>query len=144
MDPLSATASILSVLDVAVRTTSALIQYANDTRSASIERQVLAEESSCLLTILQRLLDRANEAALDPIWLNSRQSLVRQFQRAYDDLAASLKLDVSTGNIKPESRFKAIRTAAKWSFNKSEVYSLVERVTRLQQYAQTLLLNDQR
>ena len=144
MDPISAVASILSVLDIALRTTSALVQYAEDTRSASTERRILAEEASCLLTILQRLFDRTQNAALELAWLENRKDLVRQFRRAYDDLAAALRLDITTGQLKPESRFQAIRTAARWSFNKSEVYSLVERVTRLQQHANLILLNDQR
>ena len=31
-----------------------------------------------------------------------------------------------------------------WSLNKSEVYSILERIARLQKYANTLLLDDQR
>lgn len=33
---------------------------------------------------------------------------------------------------------------AKWSFSKSEVYSLLERITRLQQHANVLLVDDQK
>ena len=143
MDPLSAIASVINVLDVALRTTSALVKNANDARSASIERRVLAEEAACLLIILQRLQDRARGKALDLGWLNGRNDLVQQFRRAYDDLAAALNLDVTTGQSKREGRFKAFRTVAKWSFSKSEVYALIERVTRLQQYANMILLNDQ-
>lgn len=55
----------------------------------------------------------------------------------------TLKYDVAAGKVKEEGRYKAIRTAAKWSFTKSEIYSLLERVTRLQQYANLLLSDDQ-
>lgn len=55
----------LSVLDVALRTTSALMKYADGARGASTERRVLAKEAACLLTILQRLQDRARGKTLD-------------------------------------------------------------------------------
>ena len=144
MDPLSAAASVLGILDVALRTTSALIQYADDTRGASKERLILAEEAGCLVTILQRLLEHANNTAPDSDWIDSRLDIIRQFRRAYGELAMALRLDVNTGLPKAESRFKAIHTAARWSFNKSEIYALIERVTRLQQHANMMLLNDQR
>ncbi len=38
---------------------------------------------------------------------------------------------------------KGVQTIAKWSFIKSEVYSMPERVTRLQLFANTLLLDEQ-
>lgn len=144
MDPLSATATLLGTVDVALRTTSALVAYAQDTRNASGDRKLLAEETSSLLSILGRLRDRAESKTLDPRGLDEQRDIVRQFERACNDLAASLNIDTSTGQLKRESRLKAIRTAAKWSFSKSEVYSLLERVTRLQQFANTLLLNNQK
>ena len=109
MDPLSAIASVLSVLDVALRTTSALVKNADDARSASIERHVLAEEAACLLTILQRLQDRASGKALDLGWLNGRNDLVQQFRRAYDDLAAVLNWMSQQGspNLRVDSRLLA-------------------------------------
>jgi hypothetical protein len=143
MEALGVAASIIQVLDVALRTTEALVQYANDAKNASMERKVLAEETICLAAILRSLRDRVNKNALEPAWLESRKDLVRQFQRAYQDLAACLQLDILTGRQKTETRFQAIRAAAKWSFSKSEVYALVERITRLQQYANTLMVNEQ-
>ena len=112
-DPLSAIASVISVLDVALRTTSALVKYADDARGASAERRVSAEEAACLLTILQRLQDRARGKTLDLGWLNGRNDLIQRYRRAYDDLAAALNLDVTTEQPKPKSRFKAFRTVAK-------------------------------
>lgn len=143
MDPLSAVASVLSLTDIALRATSTLITYVQDTQNASTDRRLLAEEARSLATLLERLRHRAQNASLDEKWLRDRTDILRRFQRAYDDLARSLRLDVSTGKVIPESRFRAIRTATKWSFNKSEVYSFLERVNRLQQYANTLLLDDQ-
>ncbi|KAH0564806.1 hypothetical protein GP486_001808, partial [Trichoglossum hirsutum] len=105
--------------------------------------KLLAEESCSLSAILERLQERAANTSVAGQWIDGRKELVRQFQKAYDDLAASLKIDAATGQLKQESRFKAARTAVRWSFTKSEVYSLLERINRLQQYANTLLLSDQ-
>jgi hypothetical protein len=140
MDPAT---SFLSVIEIALRATSALASYSQDTQNATTDRKLLVEESCSLSAILERLQERAANTSLGGKWLDDRKGLVRQFQRAYDDLAASLKIDVATGQLKQESRFKAARTAARWSFTKSEVYSLLERINRLQQYANTLLLSDQ-
>lgn len=142
MEPLSAVASIASIVDIALRTTSSVVKYAQDTQHASTDRKLLAEEAQFLFKLLQRLRDRAR--ALDAEkWLAEHSDVVRQFEAAYDDLALSLKLDPSTGQPKEESRFKALRTASRWSFTKIQVYSLLGRVTRLQQYANTLLSDDQ-
>ena len=48
MDPLSAIASVMNVLDIALRTTSALVEYADNARGASTERRVLAEGKKLL------------------------------------------------------------------------------------------------
>lgn len=143
MDPLSAIAGVLGITDVALRTTSALITFVQDTQNASAEKRLLAEEANSLARLLERLRNRAQDASLDEKWLEDRAHVLQQFQRAYDDLAKSLKLDIDMGKQKPESRFRAIRKATNWSFTKSEVYALLERVHRVQQYANALLLDDQ-
>jgi len=143
MDPLSAVASIVGVVDVALRTSSALINYVGDAKHASSDRKLLAEVAAFLSKLLERLRLRAHESRHDQKWLNEHKDIVRSFEEAYDDLATTLKYDVEAGKLKAESRFRAARTAAKWSFTKSEVYALLERVTRLQQYANMLLTDDQ-
>lgn len=45
--------------------------------------------------------------------------------------------------MKSESRLKAARTAAKWSFNRSDTYAILERVSRLQQHVNALLADHQ-
>ena len=143
MDPISMAAGILGVIDVAFRTTSLLAEYARNTQTASADRNLLCEEASSLGSLLQRLRDRTQSSTSDGTWLNERQELLRQFTRASDDLAMSIKFDVSTGKLKQESKFKTICTMSKWSFTKSEVYRLLERITRLQQYTNTMLLDEQ-
>ena len=143
MDPLSVTTSLVGVIDVALRTTSALVKYARDTKNASSDRKLLAEETLFLSKLLQRLRDRAQGPCHDETWLADHKDIVRQFEAAYDDLAMTLKFDTVTGKTKEESKSRAARTMAKWSFSKSEIYSLLERITRLQQYANVLLVDDQ-
>ena len=103
---------------------------------------MLAEETLFLSKLLQRLRHRAQTAEHDETWLADHKDIVRQLEAAYDDLAMTLKLNAVTGKIKEESNPRAIRTMAKWSFSKSEVYSLVKRITRLQQHANVLLVDD--
>lgn len=143
MDPFSAVAAVVELADVALRTASALIEYANNTHNASLDRKLLAEETYSLSKALERLRTRLQNPDFDGKWLEERKDLVRQFARAYDELAASLNFDIFTGQLKQESRLKTIRTLSKWSFTKCEVYSLLERVTRLQQYLNMMLLEEQ-
>lgn len=143
MDPVSAAASIVGIVEVALGTTSTLIKYARETKNASSNRKLLAEEAAFLYRLLERLRQRTRESRYDETWLGDHENIIRQFEEAYDDLATTLKYDVSGGKIKEESRFRSARTVAKWPFTKSEVYSLLERVTRLQQYANLLLVDDQ-
>ena len=143
MDPIGAIASIAGLADTALRTTSAIISFVQDAQNASTDRFLLAEEARALFKLLERLRLRAQNSGTDDKWLEDRTDVLRQFQKAYEDLAKTLKVDLLTGNFKRESRFKAIRTATKWPLTKSEVYAILERITRLQQYANTLLFDDQ-
>ena len=143
MEPVTAATSIDGVIDVALRTTSVLIKYARDPKHASSDRKLLAEEAAFLSKLLERHRQRAGESRHDEAWLDEHSDIVRQSEEAYDDLAVTLKYDVVAGKMKEESRLNAARTVAKWSFTKSEVYSPLERVTRLQQYANLLLSDKQ-
>ena len=146
MDPLTAVGSIsalVSLLDFALRTAVVLVEYTRNTEHAGADRQILAEETVSLSKLLSRLQARLKSPTTDQSWIDQRVDLLRQFARAYVDLAASLNFDVSTGSFKAESRFKSIKTIAKWSFTKNEVYSILERITRLQQYANTLMIDEQ-
>ncbi|MCJ1244382.1 hypothetical protein MMC30_001580 [Trapelia coarctata] len=125
MDPISAAASVLSIVDVALRTTSSLVKYARDTKNASSDRKLLAEEAQLLSKILEKL------------------EAIKQFEAAYNDLVLSMKIDSATGNRRDENRLKAFRSAITWSFTKFEIYSLLERISRLQQYANMLLADEQ-
>ncbi|KAI9760770.1 MAG: hypothetical protein M1840_002216 [Geoglossum simile] len=142
MDPISAAAGIISIVDVVLRTTSAVVKYAQDTRHASQDRRLLAEETRILSKLLERLRDCAQTTRPDPKWLNDRKEIVLQFEGAHEDLANALGFDMSTNTLK-ESAFKSVRASAKWSLTKPEVYALLQRITRLQQYVNILLSDSQ-
>lgn len=143
MDTLNVTASLVGVIDAALRATSALVKFARDTKNASSDRKTLAEETLLLSKLLQRPRDHAQTARHDETWLADHKHIARQFEAAYDDLAMTLKFDAVATNIKEKGTLNAARTMAKWTFSKSEVYSLLERIARLQQYAKLLLADDQ-
>lgn len=113
MDPLSVIASIAGLADTALRTTSAIISFVQDAQNASTDRFLLAEEAQALSKLLEWLRRRAHNSSADDKWLEDRTDVLRQFQKAYEDLANPLKVDILTGELKRESRFKAIRTATK-------------------------------
>lgn len=142
MEPLGAAASIIGIINVAISMTAALVKYANDTKSASSDRRSLFEEAGVLCRLLERIRDRARAAHHDDTWLADHGNVVRQFEVALEDLALLLDYDTASGKVKRHSRFKTVRILSTWSFNKSEIYSLLERITRLQQYANLLLSDD--
>lgn len=143
MEPLSAAASVVGIIEAALRTTSVLVKYTRDTKNASSDRKMLADESVILSRLLERLKERAQAAQHDDTWLADHNDIVKHFEAAYEDLAASLRLDSNTGKVKEDSKFKALISSAKWSFSKAEVFSLLERITRLQQYANVLFVDNQ-
>ena len=144
MEPFSALTTVISFVEIALRTVSALVEFTRNTKNVSADRKMLAEETLALSRVLERLQSRTRSGSLSESWLEDRRDLLRQFTRAHEDLAIAFGFDVATGRLKQESRLNTMRTVARWSFTKNEVYSLLEKITRLQQYANTLLLDEQR
>jgi len=144
MEPVSAISGLLSLADITLRATSAILKFANDTKHASGERKLLAEEATALKHILERLKLNAHESSTDTAWLQQQATVVAQFQAALGDLTKVLKLNLPAAQVADENRFKTALAAVKWSFSKPEVYAVLERLTRLQRHANTLFLEQQR
>lgn len=143
MEPLSSAVTILQVAELAIKSISALVEYSKDARHASRDRKLLAEEASTSLHVLERLRDKlGRDAGETKIW-KARTDVVNHFSVAVNDLAAALNLDLGNGQIKSESRLKKLRTVSMWSFNKDQVYLILARISRIQQHADTLLLDEQ-
>ena len=155
MDPLSIAGSVIVVIDRALQITSTLVHCAREIENASADRMILVKdlflskilqrETRLLSQPLQRLRNQTISAPHDDTWITDHRDILRQFVTAHDDLAMTLKIDVVSGKIKEESKttLRAAHTTAKWSLCKSEIYSLLERITRLQQYAKALLVEEQ-
>ena len=143
MEPVSLAATVLSIADVALRTSSALVKYSKDFKHASRDRKLLVEEAMFLAKLLERLKERALSSKQNSTWEEGQRDVVRHFAAAFQDLASLLNFDISTGQSQDEGRFKALCTSAKWSFSKAEVYDMLQRITRLQQYTNVLLSDQQ-
>ncbi|KAL3471355.1 hypothetical protein BJX99DRAFT_263375 [Aspergillus californicus] len=143
MDPFSLTVGIISAADVASRATAGIIGYLKDAKHASAERALLAKEAASLLSLLRNVRDRVRSGSFDSSVLVQQTGLVQQFEAACDGLATALGFDSSTENLKSESRFRELRTATKWFSTKKEVYAILERIARIEQHANTLLLTHQ-
>jgi hypothetical protein len=81
---------------------------------------------------------------LNSVAIAHQAALVQQFQAACDDLAATLGFEPSTESLTVESQYRELRTKAKWFSTKKEVYVILERISRIEQHANTLLLTQQR
>ena len=108
MDPISAAASLLSVLDVAARTTSTIVKYGRDVHNASRDKKLPVEETTILSKVLNRLRERA-ESTSNHRWLADQIDVFQLFQSAFDDLAKTLNIDPSIGQPREESRLKALK-----------------------------------
>ena len=144
MEPVSAISGLLSLADITLRATSAIIRLANDAKHASSERKLLVEEAKALQHTLERLKLNALESNTDTAWLQQQATVVAQFQAALEGLAKVLKLNLPSAQVADENRFKAALAGIKWSFSKTEVYAVLERLSRLQRHANTLFLEQQR
>ena len=142
MDPLSLTASLVGIVQVALLATKELVAWTKNTKNASRDNKLLAEEASFLLKLLERLRQWALESQ-DKSWLDQYTSVVRQFEAAVHDLAKALKVDLQTGRIPDESRFKALISSTRWHFSKPEIFDLLQRVERLRQYASFVMSDAQ-
>ncbi|WEW56343.1 hypothetical protein PRK78_001786 [Emydomyces testavorans] len=142
MEPFSVAVSVLTTVQAALTLSVGLAKHIRDSRQASKEKKLLAEEASSLAKLLARLSDRA-QTSQSETWLADHSEIVRQFEAAFEDLATALKVDTVTGETHERGRLNAIRAVAGWSFSKSEVYSLLHRVERLQRHAAALLADEQ-
>ena len=142
MDGVSAAAGVLGIVDIAFRTSSALIKYATEVHHASRDRKLLVEEAQFLTKLLEQLKARL-QTNREPQWIEGNANLFGQFEKAFKDFAAALDINPKDGKPKERSKFKTMTSMAKWPFSKAEVYELLQRVERLQQYARALLSDEQ-
>ena len=140
MEALGVAANAISIVDLALRTTSATITYAKEVFQASEQRRLLANEASSLYsTLVQLRVDTISNSSCEK-WLAQNQSLLSQIENSVAEMATLLKFDGSNNALKKERKLQAIATAARWPSTKTNIYAILQQISRLQSYVSTILL----
>jgi len=123
MDPLSISASIISVLQL----TATVVQYLTDVKDSSKDRERLRLELCGIDSILCTLKNKATQAQQGDSWSMTLQSLcvadgpLEQFKLTLERLAKILA---------PPKGSKKVITAVTWPFQKGDVSELLNSVER--------------
>jgi ankyrin repeat protein/Cdc6-like AAA superfamily ATPase len=126
-------ASIISVLQLA----NDLIKYIQSVRSASEERKALVEELIAVADLLQPFRDREN---LDNSLQNGNIQML-ELSNPLSILQGTLQeLSIKLG---PRSRLKEVGKALTWSFEKSDIKELLQRIERQKATIMLVLQNSQ-
>lgn len=135
MDPLSVTASIITVIDL----TAKVISFLNGIKDASKERARCAIEASNVFNLLTNLKYRLEEATPEDPWTTAVRALgtengpLDQFKGTLEELIS--KLTLGTG-------FKKTGRAIVWKLDKAEVNDIISRIERLKSLIQIALEMD--
>jgi hypothetical protein len=135
MDPLSATASIIAILQLS----SKVVGYLNDVKDASKDRAKCTIEAANLNSLLTTLRFRLEEGDSKTPWYTAVRALavengpLDQFKQALELLQSKM-----TGG----GRLKRTSDALVWMFKKEEVASIMSRMERLKTLVQVALEND--
>ncbi|KAF2453530.1 hypothetical protein BDY21DRAFT_424471, partial [Lineolata rhizophorae] len=135
MDPLSATACIITILQLS----STVVGYLNNVKDASKERAKCAVEVSNLQTLLLKLRFHLEEGTADTQWYTAISDLaiengpLDQFRQALETLR---------NNMTDGGRLKKTGEALVWKFKKEEIASILDRIERLKTLVEIALQMD--
>lgn len=136
MDPLSVTASIISVLHLS----SKVVLYLTDVKDASKERARCAIEASNLHSLLLNLRFRLEEGTANATpWYKAVQDLavqngpLEQFKRALETLDSKMT---------DGGRLRRAGEALVWKFKKEEITSILDHMERLKSLVEIALQMD--
>jgi hypothetical protein len=135
MDPLSATASIIAVLQLS----SKVIGYLNDVKDASKDRAKCAIEAANTNSLLTALRFRLEEGDSNTPWYTAVRALavengpLDQFKQALEQLQSNM-----TGG----GKMRKAGDALVWKFKKEEIASILGRVERLKTLVEVALQMD--
>jgi hypothetical protein len=124
MDPLSITASILTLLQL----TEKVIKYARQTKDAPKERTRILQEASGLVGLLITLKSLADDCDPQDPWLRATSRLatsngpLEQYRSALEKLV---------GKIMPCDGLRKISQALVWKFTKEDVSDLLSQIERV-------------
>lgn len=135
MDPLSVTASIITIITL----TGSVIDYLNDIKDASKDRARCEEQVANLQCLLRSLKNRVKEAKPEDSWFKEVCKLVvengplDQFRVAMEELEAKLK---------PKAALQKIGQMLVWKLTKKEVAEILSRIEQLKSLTQIALEMD--
>lgn len=135
MDPLSATASVIAILQLSAK----VLSYLNDVKDASKGRAQCAIEASNLHNLLTNLRFRLEEGHGHQPWFSAVQALavengpLDQFKQALETLQAKMT---------DGGRLKKVNQALIWKFKKEEVDTILARMERLKTLVEIALQMD--
>lgn len=135
MDPISMTASLITLLQL----TQTLTSYVNDVRNATQEQKKVAVEASNLYSLLTNLRFRVEEARSGDPWFNQVKLLgvengpLDQFKERLEKMLGS------TTSTRKRDQVKSMLT---WNFTKSEVNHALQQMERLKTLITCALTND--
>jgi hypothetical protein len=134
-DPLSISASIIAVLQL----TSTVVQYLNDAKDASGDRQRLLGEVASASGLLYCLKDLGERAKWSQNWFLTVMSLnvpngpLEQFQRALERIEVKLQ---------PAGGLKKAGKVLIWPFQKGEIKEILQTIERQKTLFNLALQND--
>lgn len=135
MDPLSATASVIAILQLSAK----ILAYLNDVKDASKGRRQCTIEASNLHNLLTNLRFRLEEGHGHEPWFVAVQALavengpLEQFKQALETLQAKMT---------DGGRLREMREALVWQFKKEEVDAILARMERLKTLVEIALHMD--
>lgn len=135
MDPLSAAASIIAVLQLA----GTVAQYLNSVSNAPKERDAVFKEVSSMIGVLFLVKDIAERTQTEHALSGSVRSLavpgghLEQFQKTLERLASRLS---------PGGTLKRIGRALHWPFAKDEISGILDSMERLRAHFMLALQAD--
>lgn len=135
MDPLSMTASLFAIMQLA----QSVVGYLTDVKDASKEQISIATEISSVNTLLTPLKFRVKDAQSGDPWFTEVQKLgdkggpLDQFESTLTQLKSK---------VEPVERFKKAVRSLTWTFNKTEVNAMLSRIDRVKTLVVLALAND--
>ena len=135
MDPLSATASIIAVLQLSAE----VLTYLNNVKNASKDHAQCTIEATNLHNLLTNLRFRLEEGGASQSWYTTVRTLavengpLDQFKQALETLQTKM---TDGGRLKQAGR------ALMWKFQKKEIASILARMERLKTLTEIALQMD--
>lgn len=135
MDPLSLSASIIAVLQLA----GTILPYLNDVRNATKDQTQLAVEASNIYSLLTSLRFRVEQSNGDDPWFIAVRNLGRE-HGPLDQVKEALEYLASKSE--PARGIKRVSKQLMWKFEKSELQEVLRKIERVKTLVNIALTSD--